>query len=116
MVQPIKPADVVEAKKKYIPDFVIEAVNKCIAKHLYDGRAQFTVEEVVDLIVNTKYPPHRMTDMGGDTEALEFRRSLFTNRWLDIEAIYRANGWSVTFDRPAYNETYKAFWIFKAKS
>ena len=47
-------------------------------------------------------------------EELQVTRSMiFEKHWLDFEDIYRKAGWFVNFDKPAYNETYDAFFEFK---
>lgn len=40
------------------------------------------------------------------------RDQIFTQGWLDVEHLYRAQGWVVRFDRPAYNETFLACFYF----
>lgn len=97
MVKPISPGEVVALKKTIMPDGVITAFNEVIAKH-FDGRsATFTQNEVLSKIVTTM-------DVG--------RATVYDNRWLDVEDIYRAEGWHVHYDRPAYNETYEAKFTF----
>lgn len=98
MVKPISPGETTALKKKIIPDGVIEAFNKTIAKH-FDGRsAKFESDEVINVIV---------TSMDVD------RHRIFKEKWLDVEDIYRAEGWKVTYDQPAYCETYPATFTFK---
>jgi hypothetical protein len=43
------------------------------------------------------------------------RQEVFDNQWLDIEDIYREAGWKVSYDKPAYNETYKAYFTFSRR-
>jgi hypothetical protein len=38
---------------------------------------------------------------------------VFENGWMDVESIFRKEGWKVTYDKPAYNEPYEAYYIFK---
>ena len=40
------------------------------------------------------------------------REDVFKYHWLDIEPFYRSSGWAVSYDKPAYNESYKAHFIF----
>jgi hypothetical protein len=42
------------------------------------------------------------------------RDEIFDNHWMDVEALYRENGWGVKYDRPAYNEDYEPMFIFTA--
>ncbi len=32
--------------------------------------------------------------------------------WLNVEELYRAQGWTVTYDKPGYNESYPATFTF----
>ena len=43
------------------------------------------------------------------------RQQIFDNNWLDIEPLFRKEGWSVFYDKPGYNETYTAFWNFSKR-
>ena len=86
MVEPIRPQDIKPASK---PDGVIESFNDLIIKY-WDGRqSKFEQCEIADLIAQ------RMN--------VE-RAVIFSNRWLDIEALYEEYGWSVYYDKPGYNE------------
>lgn len=101
-VKPISPSEIPEQKAKDLPDAVIEIWNQIIAKR-YTGRGSVTIlqEEVIQALLP-------LTD--GD------RRAIFSRGWLDVEELYRANGWKVEYDRPGYNESYEAFWVFSKRS
>jgi hypothetical protein len=43
------------------------------------------------------------------------RNTIFNEGYLDVEPLFEQYGWEVTYDKPAYNESYKAFFIFKKK-
>jgi hypothetical protein len=43
------------------------------------------------------------------------RQAIFDNDYLDFEAAYEAKGWRVTYDKPGYNETYPASFLFVGK-
>lgn len=47
--------------------------------------------------------------------ALVNRGDVFAQHWLDIEDVYRAEGWIVDYDKPAYNQSYRAYFVFKKK-
>lgn len=100
-IQPIAPHEVVEKKLNQIPDVVIESFNELIAKNFNGRDATITQDEVIERILskNSKFD----------------RRSIYDNHWLDVEDIYRSIGWNVQYDKPGYNETYRAFFIFKKK-
>ena len=43
------------------------------------------------------------------------RQTVFDNGWLDVEEAHRAAGWRVEYDKPAYNESYDAFFVFSKR-
>ncbi len=90
MSGPISPD---EAKQGHsIPSVVFDVVNTLLSR----GARNIKQSEVVRLI-----------------EASGIERSvIFENHYLDFEDAYRANGWSVEYDRPGFNETYDACWVF----
>jgi hypothetical protein len=104
LVEPIKPSQVTDKKQEQIPDFVIEAFNKLIAKG-WDGRGStVNQEEVISLIL-----PRIGEGVPG---GIPPRALIFENRWLDIEDVFRKAGWRVEYDKPGYNESYTATWRF----
>lgn len=101
MIKPLRPEDMNEAKKLVIPDFVLQAVNMCMAKNLVRGHGSITQDEVISYILEHN---------SGIT-----RQQIFDNNWLDFEPLYEEAGWKITYDKPGYDETYEAHWVFKAK-
>ena len=91
-----------------VPDTVIEAVNNLIIKKLNGRSATFTQDEVIEEIISL---------YGAVTERQKdaLRRQAFNARWLDFESLYQREGWHVVFDKPGYNESYKANWTFTVK-
>lgn len=102
-MKPITPAEVLNRKLEDIPDFVIESFNELITKNLVPGNKSATIkqDDVVDLIL-TKKP--ELT-----------RHDVFDGHMLDVEDLFRKNGWNVRYDKPAYYETYKAYFVFSIK-
>lgn len=96
-VKPITPDDLASGRGKNIPDQVIEAFNELIAET--GGRV--LQDDVVKRIL-AKMP-------------IVERYEVFKKGWLDIEGIYGEAGWKVVYDKPGYNETYKANWTFTRK-
>lgn len=96
-MKPISPNQVVELKRTNMPDSVIEIFNDEIAR-TWNGRyAQIKQDGLVARIM----------------EKLEITRSaVFDNHLLDVEDIYRKEGWTVEYDKPGYNETYEATFKF----
>ena len=100
MVEPISPNDV----KKVIPDFVIEAVNQLI-KEKWDGKKAIILQDDIMNIISSNDPDDDKPS----------RNEIFNKGWLDFEDLYREKGWYVMYDKPAYNEFYKAKFIFKTE-
>ena len=104
-MKPITPKEAAKSKETLIPQEVVAAVNSVLASRFTDSRAgiKITLKEIVDLArekfeQNGKEPPSA--------------QSFYDNKWLDIEPIYKKAGWTVVFDKPAFNENYAANFIF----
>lgn len=101
MTKPISPNEITSLKKKIIPDEVIESFNELIVEK-WDGKESIVrVKSIVDRIVN------KIPDLD--------RSLIYSNKWLDIEDIYRNEGWVVIYDQPGYCETYDAYFKFSRK-
>jgi hypothetical protein len=101
VTEPISPDQVCAAKEKLLPPEVIEAFNELIAKRWNGSASTFSQNSVINLI-STKLD-------------LENREIIFKEHLLDVEDIYRAKGWRVTYDKPGYNETYPATFTFRKR-
>jgi hypothetical protein len=97
-MKPIKPSDLIARKKDFPPE-VLEAFNELIAKNFSGRRAEFLMKDAANLIASKMGIP---------------RAQVFKEKFLDVENIYRAEGWLVTFDNPGYNEDYEAKYKFEA--
>ena len=104
-VKPISPAEAEKGHRGTIPDSIINAFNKLIVKHYKPISKESVVkqDEVLDMVCG-----------GHDSGKLK-RADVFNNHWLDVEDIYREQGWNVEYDKPAYNETYDAYFVFSVK-
>lgn len=97
MVKPISPQEVAAAKAASFPDAVFEAFNAQIAANFVGNKAKVPQEAIVVLIA----------------EALDIpRQEVFDKGYLNVEEAYKAEGWKVVYDKPAYNESYGAFFEF----
>jgi hypothetical protein len=99
VTKPLSPKDVESAKtaRQGNNKAVIEAANELIAQRWNGHDATFKLHELAKLA---------REKLGWDA------RKQFEDGDLDIEPIFRKAGWSVDFDRPGYNETYEAHFIF----
>lgn len=94
----IKPGEVVEAKKAALPPEVLDAFNELIAKYWTGHSATVKQPEVARLIASKL--------------GLENTSPVYDNHWLDVEDVYRKEGWKVKYDKPGYNESYDAYFEF----
>jgi hypothetical protein len=99
--KPITPIEVVSLKETLIPNEVFDAFNELIAKKWNGRSATIKQNEVVKLITGKMQ--------------LQDDSILYDNHWLDIETVYREAGWVVSYDKPAYNESYEATFKFESK-
>lgn len=98
IINPIKPSEV----SQYIPNWIIKGANECINANYKElkRKSHFTQNELIEYCL--KYAPEGVT-----------RKIIFDNCWLDIEPIYRREGWIVEYDMPGYNEHYDPNFTFK---
>lgn len=119
-VKPIRPDDAAVAKTEVFPDAVIEAWNEIIAKHYVNGHSNFTQLEIANHIaLKMGLVPCEAQAKGGqdlDRALAVARTQIFEEHWLDVEPLYERYGWKVTYDKPAYNETYEANFTFTRRT
>ena len=97
MSGPIKPEDVDTVKAATLPPEVFDVFNTAIIKSWDGTKSKIYQNEVADALC----------------EVLEITMDeIFRRKYLDVESAYRANGWSVTYDKPGYCETYQAYFVF----
>lgn len=113
MTKPMKPSEVHLYKKDMFPPFVFEAFNQCIAAGFCNGSATVKQDAVIDKIV--ELAPEGFYESGAEFPIQATRRKIFDAGWLNIEDVYRAEGWKVEYDKPGYNESYGAYFKFKVK-
>lgn len=112
-MKPFTPQEAADAKAEFkinnIPDFVVRAVNSLITKKYHQSGFNLTQDEVIDEIEKC---------YAANTEScVPYERSMvFSKGWLDFEPLFNTFGWKVTYDKPAYYESYKAFYTFKKAS
>ena len=98
MVKPIRPVDIPVPTPEPIPDFVIQAFNEQIKRH-FDHRTNsahvYQIEVKQEIMENQNI---------SETD--------FCQEWLDVEDTFRKSGWTVIYDKPGYNESYGAYFVF----
>ncbi len=107
-MKPISPDEVAQKKKESLPEEVIEATNELIAETWDGHQSIFRQDTLINRIIN-KW-------RGSYENISEIRQELFSKHHLDIEDIYRAEGWSVEYDKPGYSESYEANFTFKKQT
>ncbi len=98
-IGPISPEEVADEKLKNFPNVVFEAFNQMIVENAGIGQITVRQKDVVELLVK---------------KGLD-RNEIFKRGWLDVEDVYPKAGWIVEYDKPAYNEDYEPYFIFKRK-
>lgn len=96
MIKAISPSDIPKAKADAIPEAVIKVFNDMIARNFSGRSATVIQKDVVEELVNN----HGM-----------FRETIFGNGYLNVEEIYRDQG----YDKPSYCENYGAYFEFSVK-
>lgn len=103
MTKPITFAEAVTFKAEAIPPFVFDVWNRLIVANFSNGRSSFKLNALIEAII--------------EASGEDITRSYVVDQgWCDLEDAYRAAGWAVEFDKPGYNESYAAFFTFKAKA
>jgi len=95
--RPIAPREVEQFRRKYcIPPFVFDAFNEIIGEHFANNRSKFKVLDIQRRVKEKMEDP-----------------SKFKFEWLQVQDSYRAVGWKVTLDQPAYDEDYPSTFLFQ---
>jgi hypothetical protein len=104
--EPVQPLTKQQVKKnladRVFPDFVIQAFNECITESNTKGSTTVMQEDVIT----------RILELGSVELGVLERHTIFENNWLDIELHYKKAGWKVKYDKPGFNESYKAYFVF----
>ena len=98
-VKALSPGEVLKARKVMIPDIVFEIFNELITEKFNGSYAYVGQDAVIDRIVKAGHS----------------RDTIFEKHWLDIEDIYREQGWNVSYDKPGYCESYEPTFEFSKK-
>lgn len=93
------PEEAAAEHKTSIPQEILDVVNALLTKRINHSVISIRQKEVLEGL--------------GETDIAV--KDVFDRGWLDLEDLYEAKGWSVTYDKPGYNETYDAGWTFKAE-
>ena len=103
MANVYSPEDVLKKRVETIPDYVIDAFNALLTENYQEDETIIEQEDVIRKILEYS------TDDGLT------RETIFKKHYLDIENLYRNNGWEVDYKKPMFNECFKAYFVFKSK-
>jgi hypothetical protein len=99
-VKPITPAEIKQTRAQNIPDEIIQVFNELIAKEWSNNSACVQQDEAAQLV----------------SERMHLTKDeIYKRHLLDVEDLYRAAGWQVDYDKPAYNESTRPFFVFSNK-
>lgn len=99
-IKPVTPDEIAETKRLIFPNGIIEIFNELIAAH-YDGLSSIVLQNEAVCLIEDRFGYSRA--------------EIYNKDYLNIEPLYEAAGWNVEYDKPAYNESYPAKYIFKKK-
>lgn len=114
MVKAFTPREALD--NKVIPDFVIEAVNTLLSGKITNTPKGSIVLKQSDIIKEIFFPWKLSTEnLDLDTEAgmSIMKEEISKHGWLNFESIYRDQGWTVKYDKPGFNESREASFIFE---
>lgn len=104
MINPeeLTPDFLMKKKLENIPDAIINATTELIVAGIsLSGSVTIKEKDIIKLAC-------KKDDNLTSTK-------IYDNNWLDIEPIFRLAGWEVSYDKPAYCETYDATFTFSKK-
>lgn len=96
---PIKPGEVGERKRDVIPVEVIVAFNELIALNFVGQSSKIAQSDVVTLAKSKL--------------AITNPDLTFNYDWLNVEELYRSEGWKVKYEKPEYFELHGAWFTFE---
>jgi hypothetical protein len=99
-IRPISPDEIMSNLDKIIPSAIIQSVNELLKDGYRGGDVTIKQKDIVKMAVNLD------NSLVGNIDK---------KKCLDFESIYEKAGWNVRYDKPGYNETYDAFFVFSPK-
>ena len=103
MAKVYSPEDVLKKRVETIPDYVIDAFNDLLTENYQEDETIIEQEDVI----------RKILEYSTDDELT--RDTIFKKHYLDIENLYRNNGWEVGYKKPAFDERFDPHFIFKPK-
>lgn len=91
MVKPFTPEEAQAVHLKNIPAFVIDTFNELLGFNYCDGEICLNLSQVLEKVC--------------EKSGYEAQHILNMN-WLDVEPLYQANGWSVSYKTPGWRDDF----------
>lgn len=101
-IKPITPKEIMADMGSIIHPAVIQAVNDLLKKNYRGGSCTIKQDEIVAAAIAID---------GSLTSTI-----IFKNHWMDFESVFVKAGWSIKYDKPGFNESYDAYFVFKSKT
>lgn len=98
MAGPMRPGDAAKHKANLIPQEVFDTYDTLIAQNLGHGSATVYLSDLVDALI-----------AGGLATSFDDAQK---KGYLDVEDVYRQNGWTVRFEKPGFNEGRRQHFVF----
>lgn len=98
MAGPMHPDDAAKRKADLIPQEVFDTYDALIAQDISHGSATVYLSDLVDALI-----ARGLAASFDDAQK---------KGYLDVEDVYRRNGWGVRFEKPGYNEGGRQHFVF----
>lgn len=92
-VQPIKPNELAKHKSATIPDRMVAIINELLIENYRHGRKTITISQ------------NEIKERWNDDDTWDIL-------YLDFEHIFGQVGYTVTYDKPSYGESYASHFTF----
>jgi hypothetical protein len=109
---PITPKQAMKVKHLTIPKEVFDAVNFLIVQKMRSSSSG----SFIDLTASVKQCDilKKALELMAERNFKATPADFYDNGWFEIEPYFERAGWEVKYDKPAFNETYEAYFAFEA--
>ena len=97
--RPFSPSEVEQKWTSRIPGEIFEAINSLLVERWHGNNGKITIRQK-EIVARVNIP----------------EEEIYKNHWLDVEPFYKEMGWIVKYDKPAYCESYEAYFTFEPRA
>lgn len=109
-IKPFSPDEARANKIFVLPPQLIQAVNELLSERYVDrGEIHMKLKDVKERVKQI----FRAENTSDTAIGYDPTRGWSEKGYWDFEPVYRQQGWHVSYDGPAYNESYDGYYIFK---